>query len=300
MFSGTERFIISIKRKEKKMSKKFEFLRKFNYRDETIKKAKDAVKGGKLLAVPQSNFIRVYCNGINMIDKITDKSFKLSDNVANGFTIKDKKDIISSFNNKMPKDKERKSSQIIALNNMSFDDDKYSVCGWECTIPSDDVKIKNSKGNNKKPEIDLVAVCPDKKEILLIEYKCNGKSMLKGNQNIKQHYNDYTKIIKKPEFAEHLKGELLKAYNVAKRIYTDKPVTIYDPAEFTIKIGFLFADTVIINGEKSEITDKDYAKAYGEKPFDDKTVYIRAKNDKAIKLDGWKFISGSNFEITQE
>ena len=296
-------FIISIKRKVKKMSKKFEFVRKFNYRDETIKKAKDAVKGGKLLAVPQSNFIRVYCYGINMIDKITDKSFKLSDNVANGFTIKDKNDIISSFNNKMPKDKERKSSQIIALNNMSFDDDKYSVCGWECTIPSGDVKIKNSKGNNKKPEIDLVAVCPDKKEILLIEYKCNGKSMLKGNQNIKQHYNDYTKIIKKPEFAEHLKVELLKAYNVAKLIYTDKPSAEYDPSDFVIKIGFLFADSVTVNNENSSISDDDYAKAYDilkKAGLDKETVYIRATNDHSVRLDNWKTVDGSGLAVTQK
>jgi len=294
--------IISIKRRAKKMGKKYEFVRKMDYMDSTIKTVRDIISGGDFLAVPNKDSIIVYCNGV-VFGNIENDEFKFSGNVADehrNFSefAKNRKNIIGSYKSKMSKEKERKSSQIIALNNMSFDDDRYSVCGWECTINSTDIAL-----GGKAPEIDMVAVCPKKKEIILIEYKCKGSSMLDTKNGIDGHYSDYKVIIKEPEFVEHLKTELLKSFDVAKRIYSDKPSAEYDPSDFVIKIGFLFADNVTVNNENSSISDDDYAKAYDilkKAGLDKETVYIRAANDRSVRLDNWKTVDGSGLAVTQK
>lgn len=110
-----------------------------------------------------------------------------------------RKDIIRLAGFGMKQVKERRSLQKIALYNMTFDDGKYSVCGWETVIPEKDALIPNRNKDSerlfKTAEIDLVVVNPSKKEMILMEYKCNGKTMLKGNQSIRNHYDDYMKVL---------------------------------------------------------------------------------------------------------
>lgn len=135
-------------------------------------------------------------------------------------------------------DKERKSEQVIALNHQTFESDKYSVCDMETAIPKGDLK-GTTRGEGKQAEIDLVAICPEKKSILLIEYKCqqsavtagvreslkkwnvslvdkNGKK--KGEQkNIVAHFKDYLAILEACR-NESFVQELIKSYNYLARL----------------------------------------------------------------------------------
>lgn len=140
----------------------------------------------------------------------------------------------------LPSDKERASQQVIALNNsFRFDEDlgeveQYWVCGFEAAIP------EQYFPNLKKPEIDLVAVNPYKKEILLIEYKCTEGALLYNKCNIVKHCNDYLDILYNSDnsLKEDLTGELLKAYNLMLKIY-EKPEWELRKEEFHMNIGFL-------------------------------------------------------------
>lgn len=312
------------------------FKRKDNYNDDLLKIANDFLEAG-ILIVPNKDCLKGYYNGLVLINRLTERSFNLigDEKAINNYIDKDEikkndklKNLLSDFksirknkdfdfekkitsfkknieewfeilNYGMPRDQERKTSPIIALNNMTFEDDKYSVCGWETTIG------KNDSGADVKPEIDLVVVNPSKKEMILVEYKCQKKSMLGQKQNIFAHWKDYMQICESKNMPE-IKKQILRAFNVYRRMKKLEPIPEEVFEEFQIKVGFLFVDrTYDNNGELvSFITDKDYyegmrllrSKLHSiESQFSEsdlkETLYIRAKNTDNFILDNWKKIA---------
>lgn len=312
------------------------FKRKDNYNDDLLKIANDFLEAG-ILIVPNKDCLKGYYNGLVLINRLTERSFNLigDEKAINNYIDKDEikkndklKNLLSDFksirknkdfdfekkitsfkknieewfeilNYGMPRDQERKTSPIIALNNMTFEDDKYSVCGWETTIG------KNDSGADVKPEIDLVVVNPSKKEMILVEYKCQKKSMLGQKQNIFAHWKDYMQICESKNMPE-IKKQILRAFNVYRRMKKLEPIPEEVFEEFQIKVGFLFVDrTYDNNGELvSFITDKDYyegmrllrSKLHSiESQFSEsdlkETLYIRAKNTDNLILDNWKKIA---------
>lgn len=179
---------------------------------------------------------------------------------------------------RMCNDRERRSSQIIALDNMSYKYDRYSVCGWETTIPLHDVYDIGKQG---APEIDMVLVNPAEKTIMLVEYKCLGTSMLEGAQNLLNHYHDYKAVLRAKAF-EHIKTEMLKAYKLMYEIKNPEETFIYEEIDWKTKIGFLFVDMVEVDGRVSEITEEDYQAVINREDFsevmeDAEIMYIRAR-----------------------
>ena len=311
------------------------FKRKDNYNDDFFFFSNELLEAG-ILIVPNKDYLKGYYNGLVLIDRLTERSFnligdekdinnyidkdeikkndKLKNLLSDYKSIRKNKDFdfekkITSFKNNieewfeilnygMPRDQERKTSQIIALNNMTFEDDKYSVCGWETTIG------KKDSGADTKPEIDLVVVNPSKKEMILVEYKCQKKSMLGQKQNIFAHWKDYMQICESKNMPE-IKKQLLRAFNVYRRMKKLAPIPEEVFEEFQVKVGFLFVDrTYDNNGELvSFITDKDYDEGmrllrsklrsirskYSESDLKE-TLYIRAKTADNLILDNWKKI----------
>ena len=329
------------------------FKRKDNYNDDFLKKANELLEAG-ILIVPNKDCLKGYYNGLVLINRLAERSFNLigDEKAINNYINKDEikkndklKNLLSGYksirNNKefdfekkitsfkknieewfeilnygMPRDQERKTSQIIALNNMTFEDDKYSVCGWETTIGKED------SGTDTKPEIDLVVVNPSKKEMILVEYKCQKKSMLGQKQNIFAHWEDYMKICESNNMPE-IKKQLLKAFNVYRRMKKLMPIPEEVFEEFQVKVGFLFVDRTYDNNGKlvSFITDKDYDEGMRlfksrllpttkkmqlkniRRPFKvkfsmfdlKKTLYIRAKTADNLILDNWKKVEDGFF-----
>ena len=312
------------------------FRRKDNYNDDFLKKANDFLEDG-ILIVPNKDCLKGYYNGLVLINRLAERSFNLigDEKAINNYIDKDEikkndklKNLLSDYksirNNKdfvfekkitsfkknidewfeilnygMPSDQERKTSQIIALNNMTFEDDKYSVCGWETTIG------KNDSGADVKPEIDLVLVNPSKKEMILVEYKCQKKTMLGQKQNIYAHWKNYMQICESKNMPE-IKNQLLRAFNVYRRMKKLAPIPEGEFEEFQVKVGFLFVDRTYDNNGKlvSFITDKDYYEGmrllrselrsirskYSESDLKE-TLYIRAKTTDNLILDNWKKIA---------
>ena len=137
--------------------------------------------------MPNKDCLKGYYNGLVLIDRLTDRSFNFiesEETISNLIrkvddkykpTLIDYSDSVKhqdydtkiSFFDKtkndwfdilcLPRDRERRTQQIIALNNMTFDDSRYSVCGFETTVSQNDVQIPGKKGN---PKIDLVVINP--------------------------------------------------------------------------------------------------------------------------------------------
>ena len=306
--------------------------RKDNYTDKLLKKANEYLKAG-ILIVPNKDCLKGYYNGLVLIDRLTDRSFNFTESketISNLIRKVDDKykptlidysdsvkhqdyDTKMSFFDKtkndwfdilcLPRDRERRTQQIIALNNMTFDDSRYSVCGFETTVSQNDVQIPGKKGN---PEMDLVVINPSKKKMLLVEYKCKGPSMLKGKQNIKCNYIDYKKILDSDAICT-IKAEMLKSYKLLCRI-NDKKIKDEDfnPDDYEVQIAFLFVDRVLdkYGNIESEITFDDYKdamKIFNKLPSDEleKVLYIRCEKAEIINLDHWRPIANSNLERTE-
>ena len=144
----------------------------------------------------------------------------------------------------MPNDKERASQQVIALNNIREDissmDNSYFVCGFEAAIPEDYFK---NKEDISKPEIDLIAVNIEKKEILLIEHKCQYGALLGKGKNIAKHCEDYLTILDDETLCNDIKTQMPNVYGLMRKIYMDgkneESELELEFKEFEIKIAFL-------------------------------------------------------------
>lgn len=132
----------------------------------------------------------------------------------------------------MPTDVEKHTQHIIACNHQSFDDCAFSVCGVETCIPSEFML------NGHKPEIDFVAFCPNRREMLLIEYKCKYSSLYpsKGS-GIREHWIDYTEITRNADRIG-LVSEMMNAYNLLRKIKGKNPCLI-EPDDISLRAAFL-------------------------------------------------------------
>ncbi len=158
-----------------------DFRRKDNYSDRVIKRIQTIKNNHEdILFIPNKDCIKAYYKGLVLFERITDRCENLAKRCKEQSWDKKQDAILREIGNGMPQDRERRTQQVIALHNMSFEKNKYSVCGFETTISKRDVKIP------KKPEIDLVILRPSdnpkERSILLVEYKCKGVPCLKGNR----------------------------------------------------------------------------------------------------------------------
>ena len=310
-----------------------QFQRKDNYTDALLNKANEFLKAG-ILIVPNTDCLKGYYNGIVLIDRLTDQSFNFiesketisnlirrvddkykptlidySDSMKHqdydakiSFFDKTKNDWFDILKYGMPKDKERRTLQIIALNNMTFGNSRYSVCGFKTTVSQNDVQVPYKKGN---PEMDLVVINPSKKKMLLVEYKCKGPSMLKGKQNIKCHYKDYKRILDSDAICT-IKSEMLKSYKLLCRIHNKKiKDEDLNPDDYKVQIAFLFVDRILDKDGniESEITFdeyKDAMKIFNQLPSDEleKVLYIRCETADEVILDNWKPVANSGLKKT--
>ena len=190
-------------RREEKMEK--DFFRKDDYSEATLQNVRDLEEkfDGTLVSIPNRDGIYCYYNGLRFIS-IKAKSIEpfskseskdpqkseyrnkrnairqeiLAEKTIEG-RIKKYKDNKTSIEwimeHSMSQDAERYSQQVIVKRNMSFDDDDYSACGMETTIPSRYLSVQPN-GKRKQAEVDIVIINPKQKKIYLVEYKC-GKKM---------------------------------------------------------------------------------------------------------------------------
>ncbi|MBR1697137.1 MAG: hypothetical protein IJ712_02795 [Anaerovibrio sp.] len=233
------------------------FYRKDDYKEETIEQVRSLISNAKkigysVLAIPGENSILCYYAGYAFAE-IKDDVVKcvLSDSYekylgSDWENIKsDLKTFINNSNNNyrnlkalldgvacaQPQEHERHTQHPIAVNNISYENGSYSVCGFETAIPSTYFPDK------KRPEIDLVIICPDEHRMMLVEYKCT-QGVLKGPQGVVAHGIDYNNV--KEKYKEiGLVSEMIKAYNLMNRIYNGNARTLTDKDIQSIDIMFL-------------------------------------------------------------
>lgn len=186
--------------------------------------------------------------------------------------------IKKGFNEKFKNQKERKAQQLIVINHQSFEPDKFSICGMETTIPEKDLE-KTTRGG-KQVEIDMVAICPAKQEILLIEYKCTRAATTRDmtrsletwnvkdiNKNIAEHFKDYLAIMEACK-NEQFVCEIVNAYNCLASLRgkeTKIKLKEEDVRKYVknMKIVFLFTDRKDDKSTKVELTTKLYKNVIG-------------------------------------
>ena len=301
------------------MTNRYDFCRKSNYGDNFKREIQKLMKEcPEVLFMPNDKCFKAYYKGVTLVQNLTEQSFSIngysSDIVGRDKASQEKrreenkKYFLNSFDilvkdyiAKMPKDRERRTSQVISLNNMSYDPTTFSVCGWETTISTNDVKIDGKKGG---PEIDIVLLNPTAKRIIFVEYKCVGETMLKGNQNIEAHYRDYNCLIQSDAISQ-IKQEMIKAYKVLydiKHLDDESSFEIdMEQEHYSVEIGFLFVDQGTIDGREAEIIDDDYNNAvriFKTIIDDEKLLYIRSNSYNDLKLSEWKRTKDSNLKHT--
>lgn len=185
------------------------------------------------------------------------------------------KNIKKGFDKKFKNQKERKAQQLIIINHQSFEPDKFSICGMETTIPKKDLE-KTTRGE-KQVEIDMVAICPAKQEILLIEYKCTKAATTRDitksletwdvkdenkkviNKNIAEHFKDYLAIMEACKNRQFV-CEIINAYNcLASLRGKETKIKLEDKEDVDnyinkMKIVFLFTDRKDDKSTKVELT----------------------------------------------
>lgn len=149
----------------------------------------------------------------------------------------------------LPSDKERFSEQDIAQRALcDFGKNGYVLCGMETAISSE--LLHNYTGNDQnrlKPEIDIVAINPTDKKILLIEYKCQKRTLLTNKKNIVAHAKDYLKVktwIQEDPNHEFVQG-MLNSYKVMCSIYGhrfDDTLNAKDFPKESVEIVFLLTN----------------------------------------------------------
>ena len=313
----------------------FKFNRKKDYPQSVLEEANKLMEAG-LLVVPNKDCFKVYCKGLVIIEKLNEQCFsiigessiesykrnhtKVGDGLyellediskkktreeSKTFFFENIEKFIEIVNRGMPKDKERMSSQKIALQNMTFEDDKFSVCGWETTLGKKDILIHKDDDEKKlkKPEIDLVVVNPSKREMILVEYKCKGESMIEGEQNIAQHGIDYMQVLYSNNMVK-IRNQLLDAFNVCRKMKKMSEISEDTYNEYKVKVGFLFVDKIFNDDNLiSEITETDYVqgmKLLNEncQYLGDNIVYIRAETIENIDFERWNILRDSELRLT--
>ncbi|MCR4896423.1 MAG: hypothetical protein K5891_06565 [Lachnospiraceae bacterium] len=190
----------------------------------------------------------------------------------------------------LKRDKERKSEQVIALRHQTFLPGDYSICDMEAAIPKGDLK-GTTRGEGKQAEIDLIAICPEKKSILLIEYKCQDKAVtggledsLKGwnvrpknskgeetaeKKNVAAHFKDYLAALEACGNQDFVRV-LIREYNYLAALRNGEPIKAADGSEElpseelqeyarNIRILFLFTNSPKVGVRWSDnLTENSY------------------------------------------
>lgn len=306
------------------------FSRKYDYKDEFYNELFEIHKKYKdILFVANESYVKGYYNGLVLFSRFGVRTINFVDNknlhsiltdynnIGNAgkrtkeinWILQNTESIKKMMKDWMPRDKERRSSQRIALKNMTFEDFEFSVCGWETTIPK-------TVGCHKKPEIDLVVVNPLAYEMYFVEYKCT-KDSITNKSGFKQHLNDYINVLCRQDIG-YIKKELLKAYYVMRRIYTDNNSMLsneqiaYEARKYKVKIGFLFVDKSLfdenanhcigINDYKNCLKDyNQYVQNLGEgndekKKIAEDIIYWRFNSEDDVNFKNAKSIRNLNEE----
>lgn len=257
------------------------FIRKDDYSDDTIKDVRALIKAGKglkkyILAIPGTDGIICYYGGLPFVtindsgwnkfstdydDYFTNREIlnKIHSNykkflLDSGDKYKNLSDVLDAINKGQPRDHERHTQQEIACNNLSFSKDKYSICGFETAFPKKYIPTISTK-----PEVDLVAFCPDEKRMILIEFKCR-YSALDGKHGIKEHFTDYKGIVElKKNNVDRYKcfiNAMLKAYYLMSKLYNEKDIhQEINSDDIVVDIAFLLTgSTIRQNGGKGCIS----------------------------------------------
>lgn len=247
---------------------------------------------GKLVPIAGQDCIYIYCDGVPIVEvnnkesnifsedydkyyKLLEKKYMLDDICVIRKT-KNKNDYIMDENYihafmqcaecSMPNDAERRSEQYIVKQHQSYVFDEYTICGMETTISGSDLIGTTRKG--KQAEIDMVALCPAKKKIWLIEYKCGQGTLGNGvnnslknwnfdkeSKNIVAHCKDFLAIMEVHKKIGFVK-EIIKSFNLMSKIYgTDVEISMDDNtiAEYENNLGILF---LLTNGPKEGAENK--------------------------------------------
>ena len=265
-----------------------DFFRKDDYSKVSLQSARDLEEefDGKLVSIPNVDGIYCYYNGLRLLSiktnsiepfsKSESKDFEKSENrnAIRGEILaeksiegrikkyRDKKtDIEDIMENSMTQDAERYSQQVIVKRNMSFEENAYSVCGMETTIPSRYLSAQ-SDGKGKRAEVDMVIINSEQKILYLVEYKCGKKTTFGEKQNIKDHCRDYGDILAKAGEMD-LVREMIKSCNVMRMIHNKKVISLDDANKYEINILFLFTKQSCdkVNKPKDNLTDDDINKA---------------------------------------
>lgn len=186
-------------------------------------------------------------------ESIRDKSNK--DKLESNYTTH-KDEILYAIGKGLSRDKERCSEQYIAQHAMcDFKNDGYVICGMETCIP------------NISGEIDMVAINPKKKKILLIEYKCQYGALITSKANIKKHYEDYNNIlelIKNEDKSNNFITGILNAYEVMCKLYNAPCCRNKLKADdFSVEIVFLITNCPYHekNNRKGNLGKSSYKRA---------------------------------------
>ena len=253
-----------------------EFVRRRNYPKEIVADVQTLLRASRdlkkpIMAIPHENSIICYRGCMPFATIYEDRWIRFSDSYKKRFpegysfqeinkdyksfllnpedTWRHLSDVLDAVWKGMPTDVEKHTQHIIACNHQSFDDNTYSVCGVETCIPSDFMS------NGHKPEIDFVAFCPKRKEMLLIEYKCKYSSLYPSKgAGIREHWIDYTRILRNAEKIRII-PEMLNAYNLLCEIENKTPCMV-DPAGITLRVAFLLTGDNYKDDNKGCITEK--------------------------------------------
>lgn len=246
------------------------FKRKTNY-NTAIDDAKEFLKqyGDEILPIPSVNGIICYYQGKPVVE-IKDLSWTFFGKGKNynkylldennnetdalkcmmkcktkedkkSFYWKYKSDILHAIGRGLEDDKERFSQQDIILRSLHYQKQGYVVCGMETTIPD----LSKTSGKTKDtPEIDIVAIHPEQKKILLIEYKCTEKALLNNDKNnIYGHAKDYAEIRKWASNDQQFITNMLNAYKVFCEIYgRSYDETQLCAEDYSVEIVFLLTN----------------------------------------------------------
>lgn len=277
---------------KKKEKKNVLFGRKNDYDMITLKKVQTLIEASKkigysILTIPGVDCIYCYYAGYSFAEISNEVKFVLGDGYKTYFGVNDWNEmkqnyesyLYNSSNNwsnlkkvlegvaqAQPRDYERHTQHEIAINNIKFSNSSYSVCGFETAIP------EHYFAEKKKPEADLVVICPDEHRIILVEFKCRVSS-LSGSCGVVKHCTDYIDIVDKCVEIGFIK-EMVKAYNLMNKLYGGSADEL-DASDITkIDIAFL------ITGSSSKDNDEN---AKGKiKENNNKSAIKMIKNTKKV------------------
>lgn len=254
---------------DKRKNDNVQFSRKVDYNSEMIEKVKTLIKASNdiecpILAIPGVDCIYCYYAGYSFVEISDRVKFVLGKGYEQYFddetweamhknydeflfnsdeNWKNLRTVLKGVERSQPRDYERHTQHEIAIRNIKYDNNSYSVCGFETAIP------EHYFNKEKKPEADLVVICPAEHRIVLVEFKCRISS-LSGRCGVVKHCTDYVDIVNKCEEINFI-SEMVKAFNLMNELYNGNAKKI-DASDITqIDIAFLLTGSSSRDNEKN-------------------------------------------------